>query len=780
MQETFAFRKTLKKVAAVGTSLALVGVTISGALAAGLADLPAPFNNNPASTVVVYGGTGDMDAVTDVVTALGEMPGSGSTTVLGGTSVTPLALTDLKTGERKSLPVGNALNSSVGFKTKLTDTSSVGLWSGNFPISIGTDKDYNAHEAIDIGTATLTTSLEEGIPAYGDKPFLKVPIGSIGYRLELEKDLDTNNFFANATSTKSIRVPFLGKQLIINSASATSITALSGDKQSLRVGDTVQVNGKTVTLRAVSSTSAYFDVDGQALTVTKGQSARGGASNVELYVDDVFDSQQDVNDLAIVVLQGTNGQAINTYNSGENFVDEDQYTYLWEWNLASLNVGNKSLVTLGVKTHESLASTSTSPFGSKIMDLGLLKSNKGYLSQGDYLCLPYRYACLVLEGTDGDVTWNDYTLNGVDTKGLDRNADATEDTSNAGVISFRANGVGRNKGLETRSGLGAGADLLDTDYLYFWWNSSAGNVSGQGVEVYAADKDTGKAKLVDLNGDGVFNATDIITTGVSAVVGRFDNKDYNAGINISVTDGNPDVVTFRIKGLDPAGSTNYASDLVFTVNPANATDGFTYLGNRQGRDTTPLLNYTKTGGYDLSGATVDVMRKDGFVVVAPQSNFDSDKLTFKVPTTNLYKYWVRMAKPVAGSSTSVTTGSAAVASLKMMDTEVNLATLGKNVVAVGGPCVNAVTRSVLGLGATPVCGEATGMTMGSASLELKDLTGGKKALLVYGWEAEDTRRAAIVVKNAMNEPFKTQLAGKNSATVSGTGLTVAGITVTAV
>ena len=47
MQEKFALRKTLRKVAAVGTSIAMVGVTLSGALAAGtLGDYPSQFTKN--------------------------------------------------------------------------------------------------------------------------------------------------------------------------------------------------------------------------------------------------------------------------------------------------------------------------------------------------------------------------------------------------------------------------------------------------------------------------------------------------------------------------------------------------------------------------------------------------------------------------------------------------------------------------------------------------------------------------------------------------------------
>src|SRR3989338_9627398 len=80
MQEKFALTKTLRKIAAVGTSLALVGVTVSGALAAGLGDLPSPFTNKVAETVVVVGSTTDDAAAQDVIAALGGMSSTPSDT----------------------------------------------------------------------------------------------------------------------------------------------------------------------------------------------------------------------------------------------------------------------------------------------------------------------------------------------------------------------------------------------------------------------------------------------------------------------------------------------------------------------------------------------------------------------------------------------------------------------------------------------------------------------------------------------------------------------------
>ena len=64
----------------------------------------------------------------------------------------------------------------------------------------------------------------------------------------------------------------------------------------------------------------------------------------------------------------------------------------------------------------------------------------------------------------------------------------------------------------------------------------------------------------------------------------------------------------------------------------------------------------------------------------------------------------------------------------------------------------------------PAYGEASGLKEGEAVLELKD-NGGNVALIVAGWEGEDTRRAARVLQNY--RAYTAQLKG-TSVKVAGT------------
>ncbi|MBN1386255.1 hypothetical protein JW968_04770 [Candidatus Woesearchaeota archaeon] len=90
----------------------------------------------------------------------------------------------------------------------------------------------------------------------------------------------------------------------------------------------------------------------------------------------------------------------------------------------------------------------------------------------------------------------------------------------------------------------------------------------------------------------------------------------------------------------------------------------------------------------------------------------------------------------ATSVTKIEVGAAKLAS------EIASAT-AQNVISVGGSCVNKVTASLLGL-SYPACGADSGIPENSAIMKLVE-NGGKVGLIVAGWEADDTRRATTVL-----------------------------------
>lgn len=783
MQE---LRKTLKKVAAVGTSLALVGVTVSGALAADLGDLPSPFGNSPSSNVVVFGSDSDNAATDDVVAALGGTPSSGATTTVSS-SYAELTLDDFDMGEREDIAVGANIDTEFGLS--LDDSDSVGLVDGEVAIDIGTDTEYDFHETINIADndgddsdPRLTTALDEGDEEFGSDVVLLMPEddGDFGFDFTFEEDLDFGNWVNDSTDNDPVTLPFLGKDLVITAATATSITAFAGDKFQLRLGDSVSgvCGGKTVTVLGVGTDDALLEVDGVSDSIDEGDRER--ISGCEIYVDDVFDSDDDANDRALLVIESGTGEAINTYSNGEEYIGEDDDEYLWSWHLAGLNTNSP---TIAVRLNENFDVGEEDDFPDEIMSLGLLKSNARYLMEGDYLCLPNRFACIVMEGMDGDLTWNDYDFDANNQReNLHAANNGTTIISNANVIEVSASGVGDDKGFTHLEDTDTDGSVGDFDKFWIYYRddfNTTGSETSDGVLIFYEDRTTSDAYLLDLDDDGTDaytsglttsanfsdDAGDVITDGELVPVARFDNGDYDGRIFVRYVDAQD-----RIDIIVTPALGSSASNLTFTAGVVDGTCGVSYLGDADGEDTTANFTYGTTG---IGSWDDDVRRMDGAVVKTPEAGLDNDRVKMEIPNDDEFEYFIRIAQPSVSATSTTTSGGSTVASLSMRDTEVGaLADLDKNVVAVGGPAVNRITAELLGVTFPTYGAGVAGLAEGTGILELKD-HGTNQALLVFGWDADDTRRAALVVRNA--DAF--ELAGKTSATVSGTSLEVSGITV---
>ena len=95
-------------------------------------------------------------------------------------------------------------------------------------------------------------------------------------------------------------------------------------------------------------------------------------------------------------------------------------------------------------------------------------------------------------------------------------------------------------------------------------------------------------------------------------------------------------------------------------------------------------------------------------------------------------------------------GGGALGSVTVKDTEI-ASVSGKNLIVVGGSCVNTVAASLLGSD-VPMCGgaweDATGVGSGSFLIQTfaNPFTTGKIATLVAGYNAGDTTNAATYLR----------------------------------
>ncbi len=834
MQEKFALRKTLKKVAAIGTSLAMVGVTLSGAMAAGLSDYGSTFSRS--NTVVVFGEAGtDSVAVSDVVAGL---PGAAASTA-GEVVAGALSIDDFEQGERENFEPGNNLNDTVGFGAHcFTDTDSTGLVDWEQNIDINTDTDYDAHEEFCFGkagtTARLTTSLHAVDDDLGTEPIIFIPKSALNYSIVFEEDIAVNNRFSNASTSDEIMIEnFLGSTLLVTGANVAGnqITALVGEQFQVHSGDTVVADECTLEVVAVDTSTIHVNVNGKAENIDEGENKRV-TDDCEVHVDSVIETT-DGEGIAILFV---GDQASESFTNGDHYAGEDKTHFLWEWQLSNL-AGPRPVI--GARLAEGMQSDRTD-LEDQIMDLGLLRANRRHLAVGDYICLPNYHQCLVLEGPNTETNRCTISFDAEvkdDLPGTPSNTrwfGAESSYTDVPVLEIEASGCGTDKGLKVSTDAGANyaqetdrillfrdANLVSDNHvdgsngltnntaygeILLYYENANSNITGPhnlstaslGYDAVDANSTFAtEAKLFEIDNDDFDNAEVNLWAIVNSTSGATlaHNRDVilvgtAADASIRTTTNTSIMALLRVELDDEGAATDgSAPSLWFEAGFVSATsNGIDRLGAVKGEDTYKYVRYgvNASGGVGLTNSSIsdfdnDVVANSGIIIKTIEDLYDSDELDLEVPDDDEYEWWVKVAKPKEG--VVATGGSVVSSSVSMSDQEVgDINTLGKNVVAVGGPAVNEVAAELLGVDFPTYGADLAGLEEGTAVLEMKSLSGGKQAVLVYGWEQDDTRRAAVLLRDPSVLSQKLADAGlstSDSVTVGGTGFEVAGITVSA-
>ena len=138
-------------------------------------------------------------------------------------------------------------------------------------------------------------------------------------------------------------------------------------------------------------------------------------------------------------------------------------------------------------------------------------------------------------------------------------------------------------------------------------------------------------------------------------------------------------------------------------------------------------------------------------LVTEDSNTASQKIaTISYPKGQVYAN-VFIAESGASISGGTSTGGAVteLGNVIIEDSEVTSVS-NKNLIVVGGSCINTVAADLLG-STTPVCSDSfttlTGVSAGGYLIQSFERTGGKVALLVAGYNAADTVKAVTYLTN---------------------------------
>lgn len=658
-------------------------------------------------------------------------------------------------GKSEDVNLGDAITTDV--KATLDDDDLAGLQD----TTITFDGDsYNVHDEVKLGSTGLKvqTSLSGSDDKYEDNVYLEVAKGDIAYYYVFDESIN----LSSVSSTTPLTINFLGSELqIIGITDADTLQAQVGIELSLSAGESATVDGKTVTLERTSSTAALVSVDGVSDSVSSGATVT--INGLEVKVDTLFDDEGVENDFAVLVV-GSN--AIKSYDNQDPYVGEDEDDPDWIWDLNALTTstskGDTTAAggpTIGIKNDFAKDGYNDDPAA----------VGEAYTLPGEFievelasLTVPEDgYMTMTMEfdtNIDLDNADDDGRSWGTSEDGLVLSSTVDESL----VLDYSADGWIHKTGNFT-------ADV-NTDTVYVLLNSTANDYA----EVFYEDDDNTELYA----GDVKLNQT--ITTAGYANWGFVDYQE---------TTGTTDV-EFAFAGNATSGVYLIVQEELTTLSASyvnydvkvkmNVTSGaLVHLGATA--DTSEASEVTYTDGtttHNLGTKDENHRTYYGMVLVDPDSNGASDKVVMQIPSDV-----VEATVVVSGSGTTTSSTSGAIrkvvpvsTAVAKLDTEISdPATVGKDLVLVGGPAVNMLTAQAMGL-EYPTYGSSGLLPFaeGEGYIEYMDgaFATGQDVVVVCGWAAENTRDATSVLQQV--DSFMDELAGNTAVKV--TDVSSSGIT----
>lgn len=636
-------------------------------------------------------------------------------------------------GKKEDILLNTALNAATAFGSTLNYGDIPGLLHSTVTISTclgGTScttyKDtYDVHDELQFTSGiALETGLTSSSPDedFKSDTFIEVGKSSVKYYYVFDDALSNGNYIANTSDSYPLEIKFLGKTLTITGASdADTMTIQSGDEYSLNVGDSVTVGGKTITLDNVGSgSSVVISVDGTSGTISSGSQKTINGINIKN--KEAFYSTEKADRSATILVGEDVSDTVNdgdAYCIGATDKDTCEDDAVWVWDLAGLTGSDP---TIGVMYNKQLDEADE------------------VIGMGKELALPNDYMKIKLDSYV-ETDYRKYTVESDEIVDLYWGTYEAVDTKHT----LHINGAGGSKdSLETETG------SHKTDDLYFYYNTTLDS-----VQVFYKDTSDNKIKYVDVN------ASD----GAAAAIGYFTFQDTRLELDLSWNAVNDNgTLVFKTANGD---------DLTIMFEK-DGSSGFSYLGQTDGD--TAYANDLLYGTTDISGWEEDTRTENGIVVYDPKAHLSGDSFEFDI---NGDESDFKVNVVVLGPSGSTTSGDKVkkvvpiTNAVAKLDTEVSLP-VGKNLVLVGGPAVNKLTATALGLTYPTYGSQQTLFAKDEGYIKLtKDVVEtGKYALVVAGWEAKDTRNACSVLQQFGT--FETQLTGKMAVKV--TAVSASGIT----
>ena len=695
-----------KKIKAVFASALMAGMTIGAAAAA---NYPAPFvENGVANAAVVYGASSvDQSSAATIQGSLGTFVKSGATTVEGGEA---FALDK----DSKHFHLGMGLDDV--YSDLSDDEMPTFLAEGTFDDG---DIDTDYEQKIVLGTEALKLFADSD---YQDEE------PTIGFYMKDKKVLDYTIEFDDkievSTSNNELEdtdMPLMGNTYYVLSADANKIELLdSAESTIMAEGETVTVNGKTVVIEYIADNAVKFKVNGETTKKLAGHDYEeledgsyitieeilyepkdSGVSKVEFSIGNgklVLDADGDEVEMNDDNVEGLT----SSYNiDGDKF---DTITLTWTTDGEEFLTDSNAFVMPGFETIKVL-------FGG--MDFPS-ESEKISLEKGEDLTLDMGNFDIEIMSTIDGSNWTQGTQDNLLI--IDGDLDSLEEDQRFIVTVLDE-------------------DLSDTENLYYEVSNikkeSDGDITVE-LNDLIGDKDLTFDSLGDeeTRGDVTFTLNNVTGDVANITISSDETLAYNKvvsdkGMIVEIPAAGANAIKFYEANEDEELETSFSAPSIVATAKWDSDDEVIYA------------DYSTT---DMEEESDDKYITYKESAVASKISVDTDADSFEV---EYYGKEVKADVKIASTDAKVSSASA-LGDILVKDSEIE-SVKSKNLVIVGGSCVNSAAATVLG-GA--YCGsaftDATGVNAGEFLIKgVQDaFTDGKLALVVAGYEAADTVNAA--------------------------------------
>ncbi len=688
-------KQFIRKVSAVGASVAMLGMTVGGAVA-DLSTLPAPFveGGSYVSTALVTGSAADAAARTTLKSYFdGE-----ATASAGAVGVAEGA------GYDREFYYESEFNASTQFGNQVDDEKVTTL--ADSKIDWG-DKSYDYRELINFtGGAEVSTSVNTtGMNELGGEPYVTFQGASVSYLYFFDDVFNESDTASqNLSSTSPLAITLLGKSVDISDISLTTadtITLKIADDYTFYEGDSMTVSGQAVTVGGIFDGSVEVTSEGDTKIISTGNSHDFGANTVKV---DTIGYNSNNPELSKAILN-IGAKVSDTVSDGEVFELFEDYDpdgdAPWEWEIGTKTGGAGSLKYVGA----------TLRLAADDLDISDADANPDPIGVGDSFAFPGGY--VAMEFTE------------------------TTDTSYCKVDIANKEDFDVNTSAATNTN---GADM--DGFVFTGDQSNCFQIGGVDTGTVYAMK--GNGANANASWDLWYQDSEGIRKNSTAITFNIDWDDTIMAVNyVNASDAaNPNLNYINISKDTNADSRDTHIYL-------NVSNGFTHFGTTGDFDSGKLEVFygfgpsTAAPRIDLSGRDYQALTMYGVKIGDTgsdiEADLDKDLVVLHVPNN-------RAQAVVTIAAGSDVVGGVAVEPA-LMDADSDLSAYS-NLVLVGGPCVNSATAEWLGVPAGS-CGDASGIAQDTGLIRLME-SAGKTALIVAGWETEDTQRAASSVGSGLS------------------------------